>query len=234
MTSVTQGLQELHSILLAIQDFETELQRGPRRIVASDKKVATKTADIEAQKLVITDLRKSSDQKTLQLKTNEARIIDLKVKLNVAKSNREYEIITGQMEADAMANSVLEDEILEGLEKVDQANERLQELKKELEEAIAKRKTVEKSIADALPGIESELAAARESLKDAEAVVPAKHKGQYNRLINTHGAASLASVDDGCCTNCYGMLAPQEKVLLNTHQVIFCRACGRIMYNAAT
>ena len=233
MASVTQGLQELHSILLAIQEFETELARGPKRIAAAEKAVVKKTEEIDAHKQVIMDMRKASDQKSLQLKTNEARIVDLKVKLNEAKSNREYDIITGQMDADAMANSVLEDEILEGLEKVDEAEARLTELKKELEEAIERRKTVEAAVKNSKAGLESELVATKDSLKAAESVIPAKHKGQYDRLINTHGAASLAPVVDGCCTNCYGMLAPQEKVQLNTHQVIFCRGCGRIIFNAA-
>lgn len=233
MTSVTQGLQELHSNLVAIEEFEGELARGPKRIAAAEKKISTRESEIEAQKLVITDLRKSADQKTLQLKSNEARIVDLKVKLNEAKSNREYDIIKGQMDADAMANSVLEDEILEALESVDAADAQLQSLKKDLEEATQKKKSIEDDVAKARPGLEANLAAARESLKAAEAIMPAKHKEQYRRLVSAHGAGALSPIDDGCCTNCYGMLSPQERVQLNTEQVIFCRACGRIMFNPA-
>ena len=66
------------------------------------------------------ELRKSADGKSLQLKSNEAKNLDLTAKLNAASSNKEYEIISSQIEADKMANSVLEDEILEALDKVDQ------------------------------------------------------------------------------------------------------------------
>ena len=65
------------------------------------------------------DQRGASDRKSLDLKTNEAKIADLQTKLNTSTNNREYDIIRGQIDADSSANSVLEDEILESLEKVD-------------------------------------------------------------------------------------------------------------------
>jgi predicted nucleic acid-binding Zn-ribbon protein len=233
MTSVNKGLQELHRNLVAIEEFENELARGPKRIAASEKKLGAKDSEIAIQKELITNLRKSADQKTLQLKSNEARMIGLKVKLNEAKSNREYNIIKGQIDADTMANSVFEDEILEALETIDTANSRLQELKEELADAIEKKQSIEATVAKNRPGLESSLAAAQESLLVAESIMPGKHKEQYRRMMTAHGAGALFPVDDGYCSNCYGMLSPQEKVQLNTEQVIFCRACGRIMFHPA-
>ena len=59
------------------------------------------------------------DKKQLQLKTGEDKVKDLRYKLNASTSNREYQALLEQIAADEMANSVLADEILEGLDACD-------------------------------------------------------------------------------------------------------------------
>ena len=128
MSSLSEDLAELHGLLLELEEVEEMLSSGPRKVAAQQRVADKKQAECEQQKAHITDLRKASDEKSLQLKTNEAKIVELNGKLNVAASNREYEIIKSQIEANTMANSVLEDEILEALEKVDAAVQELSEL----------------------------------------------------------------------------------------------------------
>ncbi len=60
----------------------------------------------------------------------------MKAKLNAAQSNREYQAFRDQIAADEMANSVLADEILEGLEKIDE----LQKIAAEAEQTVLKAK----------------------------------------------------------------------------------------------
>ena len=98
---------------------------APRKIAAQEKLLSQKQAERDTLKESLTELRKAADGKSLQLKSNEAKIQDLQGKLNAAASNKEYQIISSQIAADNMANSVLEDEILEALEKVDK---RLQDI----------------------------------------------------------------------------------------------------------
>ncbi len=69
----------------------------------------------------------AADQKQLQLKSSEDKVKDLRRKLNAAASNREYQALLEQIAADEMANSVLADEILEALEKIDAFQKNLAE-----------------------------------------------------------------------------------------------------------
>ena len=64
--------------------------------------------------------RKHADEKQLLLRSSEAKINDLEAKRNTAKANREYQLLGEQIDADKMAIKVLEDEILESLERVDE------------------------------------------------------------------------------------------------------------------
>ena len=72
------------------------------------------------------------DRKQLDLKSGEQKVVDLRVKLNACNSNREYQALLEQIAAAEMAGSVLSDEILEGLEKIDQLGGGVKEAEKNL------------------------------------------------------------------------------------------------------
>ena len=83
-----------------------QLEAGPRRVRAREALRVKKQGEADAERQVVTDLRKASDERTLQLKTNETRLIDLRSKLNAASSNKEFDIIKGQIDADLAANAI--------------------------------------------------------------------------------------------------------------------------------
>ena len=86
-------------------------------------------------------MRVATDQKQLQLKSDEQKIKDHRAKLNAAASNREYQILKEQIAADEMTNSVLEDEIIEAMEKVDQLQATIAEAEAALAAARQKAAT---------------------------------------------------------------------------------------------
>lgn len=151
-------LPELHRLHLAIQEVQEEIDRGPRQLKARSNTTATRLAELEAQRQKQKQLKMQADQKALQLKTNEAKLEDLKGKLNQAASNREFDIIKGQIEADKVANSVLEDEILETLDKVDKAQADVKKLEAEVATAQAEEKKFTAVVDEKRPGLEARLA----------------------------------------------------------------------------
>src|SRR5262249_31032763 len=101
------ALRELHRIHQQLSDLRQPLDRGPKQIRARTAGVATAeeqsskvNADLKAARVAI-------DQKQLQLKSAEGKIGELKVKLNQATTNREYQALKDQIAADEMASSVL-------------------------------------------------------------------------------------------------------------------------------
>lgn len=230
MTTPTGLLPELHDLHLRLQELQGQLAKGPRAIAAREKAAADKQQDLEQLKQKLTDLRKSADQKSLQLKTNEAKIQDLQGKLNTASTNKEYDIIRTQIDADKMANSVLEDEILEAYEKVDAcqrdiaaANEEL----KALENAVTKTR---QDVDAARAGLEADAAKVETELHEYERQLPATIMEVYRRLVQAHGAGALTEVEGDACGACFSIFSPQERVQLNTGKIVLCRICGRMMY----
>jgi hypothetical protein len=185
--------------------------------------------ELEARRQKLKQLKVVADQKNLQLKTNEAKIAELRGKLNLATSNREYEIITGQIEADRMANSVLEDEILETLTKIDQAQGDVKQAELDLAAAEADLQNVaadvqarEPDLKDRVHGLEAEVA-------DAEKVLPSDIVPQYRRAVQAYRADALAAVVNRTCTSCNMQLTMQKVVELGAGKLMFC-SCGRLLY----
>lgn len=177
-------------------------------------------------------MRKNIDQKQLQMKGNEQKIKDLDTKLNQAASNREYQILKDQIAADKMANSVLEDEIIEMMDQVDAFQPKIAAaegvLKTTQENAAASRKSVEThaaSIRDDIVRLEAELL-------QCETELPSDIRVTYLRMARQKGEDALAEVVDGACGGCCQQVPLNVQANIRMSQPSFCRTCGRLLYIA--
>ncbi len=232
MSTAASGLKDLHSLHIRLRDSQGQLKRGPMQVAARQQLIDRKQADLDAQKDLLLQLKKGADEKTLQLKTNEAKIADLNSKLNSASSNREFDIFKSQIDADTMANSVLEDEILEAMEKTDLVQTALEKLEAEYSAACKELQRVVEKVSAAEPQLQQEVSELESSLRIAEGSLPGEVAVVYRRLVQAHGADALAPVESKACTGCYSLLAPQESVQINVGKILFCRSCGRLLYLA--
>lgn len=230
MPTLTETLRTLHRIHRQHSDLKDRLSRGPRQIQAAELAVKKCEADLGQAKDAFKQAKMASDEKQLQLKHRESKLVDLQAKLNMAQSNKEYQLLKDQMAADKQANSVLADEILETLETIDQ----LQVAVKTAESNLAKTKDeltkVRGRISDQQHGLETELARVRAELDAAEGMLEGDFKDNYMRLSRSMGEDSLASVDGGCCGGCSQTLTVQMLSLLKLDKPVFCMSCGRLLY----
>lgn len=230
MSSATTGLQDLHQLHIRKTELEKKLNAGPLQIERQRKSIEKQKQTIEELQERQKKLRMSADEKTLQLKSNEAKIVDLKVKLNVVTTNKEFAIIKSQIDADKMANSVLEDEILEVYENVDRVHGEIAECENAHSAAVDKEQDICREVETARPGLESNISTLDDELKEAEKIIPSSIAEEYRRLVNAHGADALSAVYSNFCSSCNAIISPNEKVQLNLGELLFCRSCYRILY----
>lgn len=232
MSDTTAALRHLHQLRQDLQRVTERREQGPRRITAKQAFVAKRKQELEEARQRVKQLRHSADQKNLQLKTHEAKISDLKAKLNTAASNREYDILRSQIEADTMAKSVLEDEILETLEQVDLAQAATRDAEQQVAAAEDELKKTTDGVAAERPGLEAEFAELQDKVGAAERFLPANVTDTYRRLVEAYGANALAAVESRACGSCYVGLTMQQILELKTGKLLFCKSCGRLMYLA--
>jgi predicted nucleic acid-binding Zn-ribbon protein len=230
MSITAAALRELHRIHQQLAELRDRLERGPKQVRAREANVGQLGAKLAEARDRAKQTQMAVDRKNLDLKSGEQKVVDLKVKLNAANSNREYQALLEQIAAAEMAGSVLQDEILESMEKTDQLGVAVKEAehnlaagKQDLEKA---RQAVESSAAT----IRADLTRLEAELVQAEKALPAELKSDYQRIVRSKGADSLAAVDDGVCTGCGQQITLNMQNELKLSKLVFCKACGRLLY----
>lgn len=228
----TPGLNfaELHRLHLALHEIQEQLGRGPRQIKAREQLVAAAEAELAAKRDQLKAQRMSNDRKALDLKTNEAKINDLRGKLNACSSNREFDIIKGQIEADTVANSVLQDEILELLEAVDRTQGEIKEAEQKVGKAKDELKRFSEKFAADSVGLQARVDELSGQIRQSESGLTGELAERYRRLVDAYGAEAMAPCEGGICGYCRVQVTPQNKVWLNAGNVIFCSTCARMLY----
>ncbi len=228
---ITAGaLRDLHRIHRQLTDLRERLARGPKQIKAGERNVQHLEEEYDKAKETLTRSRVTADEKNLQLKERETRIEDLKFKLNSANSNKEYQALKEQIAADEQANSVLADEILETLEKIDEHEASAKEAEASLSKAKEETEKTRQRVNSEQSNLESELARVSSELERAEAALPADFKTDYSRIADARGEDALAQVEGEICGGCYQTLTPQMLNELQLSKPVFCKACGRLLY----
>lgn len=230
MPSFNESFTTLHRIHRQLGDLQDRLQRGPRQVRVVEANVKNCEAEVVQAKDAYKQARLASDDKQLQLKSREARLKDLQGKLNTAQNNKEYQLLKDQMAADVQANSVLSDEILEALERLDVLQANIKTADSNLAKTKEEMAKVRKRVDDQQQGLESELARISAELKVEEDKLDGDFKPSYERLAKALGADCLAPIDGECCGGCSQVLQPQTLNLVGLDKPTFCKSCGRLLY----
>ena len=225
------ALHKLHEMLIQLEDVEGQLAHGPRRIASGERKVKAAEAAIEQQKQVIKSNRKAADDANLKVRTREADLRKLEGVLNQASSNKEYDIVKGQMETAKTDIANLEDAALAAMEASDLSQQELKQQETELAKLKQQLESVKAEVADAEAGLMEQINGLKAKVAEAEKSVKwGEHSSAYGRLRGAHGASALASVEDMCCTACNNRITAQDAVRINTDVMMACRECGRLIY----
>jgi uncharacterized protein len=229
-TISTDILRTLHRIHRQLSDLKERLQRGPKQIKAAEANAAHRESLLAKAKNEEKTFRVTLDQKQLQLKTAEGKVKDLRVKLNTAQSNREYQTLLEQIQACEMANSVLADEILEAMEKVDEFKKRVAKVEADLTAARQKLEKIRAEVAEQQPNLKSDASRLEAELKQSESSLPSEVREPYSRVVNHLGEDALAPVENQCCGGCNQQIPLNLCNRIMTNQAVFCKSCGRMLY----
>ena len=234
VVAVTDLLRTLHRMHRQLADLRDRLAAGPRQIAAFKGQLAAGEAGLASATDAVKQARLAADSKQLQLRTAESKQRDLEAKLNACKTNREYQTLREQIAADLMATKVLEDEILEALERIDS-------LKKEVPVAEQKAARARKLLAGKEDEVRAEKALLdvevgriEESLAAAERELPSDVLEPYRRAVKTRGADGMAPIDGESCGGCFQRITDKMMSDILLGRMVICRSCGRVLYPAAS
>lgn len=231
-TVVSESLRVLHRIHRQLADLRERLDAGPRKVAARSVMVSQKEGEQTQAEEDLKSIRLLVDQKNLELKTGESKIEGFRVKLNTASSNVEYQSFMEQIAAAEMANSVLEDEILEALEKTEQHQVAVAEAKAAVEKSLGDLAQTKQAVAEETDQLNAEVQRLEGELAQIEGELPGDFRTEYERVVRGKGEEAMAAIEGDVCGGCFQQVTPNMMNELALGRVVMCRACGRLLYPA--
>lgn len=231
-------MNEPIKLMLALQDKDLELDKLRADAAAIPKKVEAVKAQIQTVKKALEDAKKelttfqlAKKQKELDLDAQETSIRKHAGELNAVKSNDAYKALLGEIEKAKKDKSGLEDQILQVMEQIDQANRTWKE--KEVS-AKGEEVTLQKQISD-LEALKTKLEAdvvAKQTVRDETAgSVPRQIAEEYKRLRENRKGAALVPLRNEQCTGCH-MKVSQNLIneVRRGQKIMTCEHCSRIVF----
>jgi predicted nucleic acid-binding Zn-ribbon protein len=237
-------LKELQALDTQCRNLELARKHQPEVIGEKRREMESRKASFEEQKKAVLELRKSVDIKDLNLKEIESKLAKLRGQLVTVKTNKEYSAFLSQIGADEADKSRLEDEILQLMGKVEEAQRSLQEStqqfaqeRKQTEEFVAKAEEEQRAAEKQISGLKAQ----REGIRRR---VPREFLDPYERLLGKRDGVALTCAlrrvplsrsaeesETWVCQGCYMNLTMQTIAsLMTSEKPVFCKSCGRMLY----
>ena len=230
MSVTAAALRELHHLHQQLTELRDRVERGPKQIRAREANTAQLKAKVDEARARVQETQLAINRKQLDLKAGEQKVVDARVRLNAASSNKEYQALVEQIAAAEMAGNVLADEILESMEKVDALQLAVRDAEKALAASTQEMDKTRQAIEASAASLRADIKRLEDSLKQAEAALPADFKIDYQRVVRGKGANGLAAVDENVCGACGQQITLNMQNELRLSRPVFCKSCGCLLY----
>jgi len=231
------NLRDLHQIHQRAKAIRDRLSSGPKTLAARKLALTNRQTALEVSKKALQDAKVQLKKKEHTVQSVQAKIDDLKVKLNSVKKNEEYKAIQNQIALDKNTIEKLEGEMIDEMDKVDDLARKLAAEEAEVKTFGAEVAAMGDLVESQAVGQRKQLDELEAALVDAESVIPEDLRERYRRTVKQHGADAMAAVDYdrksqlGACSGCYVSVTTQAlNELINGNHLSFCKTCGRILY----
>ncbi len=224
-------LKRVQSLKNKIKELETSQERRKQDVQKKKDQIEEEKALAEKKQEEKVTVQKDIDRKELDLKTNEGEITKYNVQLNSIKTNKEYSALITEIGSKKADMSILEDEILDTMSKLEAANQGL-------EKATENLRSEEQSLKDLINTVDAEVKVTDTEIEKIKGeqkkyidLLDEHSLQSYNRLSNIKGGKAIVPVIGNVCGGCSMNITTQTlNELMSSKDLVFCRSCSRILY----
>ena len=226
------ALVKLQQIEIDTYSIETQVNSVDQRLEKLDNKLIDFKQVIEEQQSVIDELNQKYRNYESEFRLNLDSIKKSEAKLSSVKTNKEYQSSLKEIEDIKKKNSSIEDEMIEFLDRIEEAEEALKSKMAEYSE-LQKQIDREKDI------IHRETEEGKRQLEDLHADWKAITTGIDTTLLKTYNevkstqsnAVGIIAVIDAVCQGCHMNIPPQMyNELQRGDNLTKCPMCQRLIY----
>jgi predicted nucleic acid-binding Zn-ribbon protein len=232
-THTTQAtvFRELHRLRRHAKELQDQIERGPRLLQAHEAKITRQQETVQEAQDALKRLKLANHEKETSLKSTHAQIAKYEKQRNEATTRKEYDTLQVEIGSAKQACAKIEDEILEGMGRIEEQAAKVPEAEKAVQQARKEHAEFERKTRERLESQRQQLEQVGEQIKAVEASLPADVRPVYERLVHARGEDALAAAQGGhTCSACYTEMTAQMHNDLLSGRLVLCKACGRILY----
>ena len=236
MTAVT---KEQIETLAKVQQIEIEagkqkayLEQVPERISSLEQELEEFIRGVENDESAIEELNKQYRALEADVQLNLTKIEKSQEKLRSVKTNKEYQSSLKEIDDINAANSKLEDQMLEILEKIEMAEQTLKDRKQHYTEIVDESNQEKATIKKDAERRQELLIELESNHEVTVAEVDAALLEVFNRVKAKQGdRVAIVAVIDAVCQGCNMNIPPQiYNELQRFDSSKYCPSCDRIIY----
>lgn len=224
--------------LYRLQQLDTEIRQKKRRlgeVVELQKETpAVRAARSRAAKAAATlkDAQAQQNELNLELGTinSKAKRSEQRLYSGNVKNPKELSDLQHELEALGRRRAVLEDELLEAMIMVEEA----QEEKTAADENLAEVEATWRSNQQELEAEQNELALRLHHLlqtrKEQAAAIDKRRLADYEAIARSKGGLAVAGLREQTCLGCHLTVSEQLIKQANRDEIVYCGGCGRILF----
>lgn len=230
-------------LLVALQDIdqrlrqkETTLQELRQQISAIATAVETKQQEAETQQLRLAELESRHRQAELQLKEEEGKIKEKRVRQNRIRNERELMAVRREIELMKEANEKIEEEGIGLLEQIEQERSRLTQTLALIEELKGKMAEEAERVEVQIASLEREAQQERNERDAFARDIDVDLCTRYERIFAKRGGVVVVEIRSDTCQGCYMRIPPhmsnqiRSSIQANANTIFYCPHCGRILH----
>lgn len=224
-------LYRLQEVLSGIDEKRALRGELPLEVEDLEDEVAGLATRIEKITRDIDELNQAVVQKGEEIKLAKESVERYKDQLNSVRNNREYDVLTKEIEYQELEIQLCEKKIKEAQVKI---NERVQDRNRAQHNRDDRMKDLESKrseLDEIMEETRAEEEQLREKAEDLEMRIEPRLLQSFKRIRkNVRNGLGIVYVQRDACGGCFNKIPPQRQLDIKMHKkVIVCEYCGRIL-----
>ncbi len=225
------NLFQLQTTLSAIDDKKALRGELPLEVQDLEDEIAGLNTRIEKIQNEIKEFQDAVVLKKGDIETAKASVERYQAQLNEVKNNREYDMLSKEIEFQTLEIELCNKKIREASARVEERKKDLEAAQEQVEERQKDLTEKKSELSEIMQETREEEEKLKEKAADLETKIEPRLLTSFKRIRkNARNGLGIVYVQRDACGGCFNKIPPQRQLDIKMHKkIIVCEYCGRIM-----
>lgn len=225
------SLYKLQTILSEMDKIKTLRGELPLEVRDLEDDITGLNTRLEKIQKEIEELKQSIASRKIDIESARASIEKYKVQQDNVRNNREYDVLTKEIEFQSLEVELCEKKIKEANAAIKAKEEEISNSSHLLEERVKDLEVKKNELNEIIAETKQEEERLREEAKTIEAGIESRLLQAFKRIrSNSRNGLGITYVQRGACGGCFNKIPAQRQLDIRMRKkIIVCEYCGRIM-----